>query len=63
MEGLRMRCPHCEAESEVIRIGFSGDWVLCQACHRRLKWVDVRRKWLIKEGTIGESESSGGGTG
>ena len=42
-----MRCPHCDHVGECIWFGFGGDWVLCQHCQRQLRWVEVRRRWLV----------------
>ena len=44
-----MHCPHCNNVGPCVWVGFGKDWVLCQFCQRRVRWVEVKAKHLVAD--------------
>ncbi len=42
-----MKCPHCDRIGKCVWVGFGKDWVVCQYCQRRSRWLEVQRNWLV----------------
>jgi hypothetical protein len=50
-----MRCPHCHNVARCVWVGYGKDWVLCRHCQRRVRWLEVETKYLLRdENVLGE---------
>jgi len=52
-----IRCPHCHDVAEVVWIGFGKEWVMCDHCQRRIRWMEVETKYLLRDAGVDSTEA------